>query len=196
MKRFAQAILIASTMLATVTLVPGCATKIAASSSQNPAPTEAFSAFGRIDVKPAVFASGVNGNTAALSKINQNIQLDLAQVLPEWNNARNNGRTLTIEPIVEQLSFKSGAKRAFLGPLAGSSGVLMRLQIRDDKGRVIASPQFFQRANAMAAGWAFGVHDNLMLTRVATLASAYIRANYTTAVGGRTGGDDPALVPN
>lgn len=196
MKRFARAILLASSMLAAVTLVQGCATKIHASSSQNPAPTEAFSKFGRIEVKPAVFATGVTGNTAALAKINQNMQLDLAKSLPEWNSARNNGRTLTIEPIVEQMSFKSGVKRAFLGPLAGSSGVLMRLQIRDDKGRVIASPQFFQRANAMAAGWAFGVHDNLMLTRVANLASGYVKANYTSPVGGRTGGDDPVMAPN
>lgn len=196
MNRFVRAILISAAMLASATLVQGCATKIQASSSQNPPPSEAFSAFGRIEVKPAVFASGVNGNLGALGKINQNIQHDLVKALPEWNAARDNGRTLVIEPVVEQMSFKGSVGRVFLGPLMGSSGVLMRLNIRDNKGNVIASPQFFQRANAMAAGWTFGVHDNLMLTRVANLSTGYIKANYATPVGGRTGGDDPVVAPN
>ncbi len=47
----------------------------------------------------------------------------------------------------------------------------------------------------MAAGWTFGVHDNLMLTRVANLASAYVIANYSRPVGGPTGADDKALDP-
>lgn len=196
MNRFVRAILLASSMLAAVTLVQGCATKIHASSSQNPPPPEAFSAYGRIQVKPAVFAEGVSGNMGALGKINQNIQHDLAKALPVWNNARDNGRTLIVEPVVEQLSFKGSVSRVLLGPFVGSSGVLMRLNIRDHQGRVIATPQFFQRADAMAAGWTFGVHDNLMLMRVANLSTTYLKANYSSPVGGRTGGDDPVVGAN
>lgn len=194
MNRFTKG-LIATTFLATATLLTGCATNIKASTTTNPPPAEAFSAFSRIQVKPAVFASGVNGNAAALAKINENIQHDLSAPLADWNRSPSNGRTLVIEPVVEEMSFKHGAKRVLLGPLAGSSGVLMRMNIKDSNGRVIASPEFFQRAGAMAAGWTFGVHDNLMLTRVANLSTNYVKANYSKAVGGPTGSDDPAVAP-
>jgi hypothetical protein len=73
--------------------------------------------------------------------------------------------------------------------------VLMRMTIKDNEGRMIANPEFFQRAGAMAAGWAFGVHDNLMLTRVANLSTNYVKANFTKAVGGPTGADEPAVTP-
>jgi hypothetical protein len=195
MNRFAHTVLLASTVLATAALTQGCATSIKASAANNPAPSEAFKSFGRVEVKPVVFKEGVQGNPNALAKISQNLQHDLKGSLEEWNKGSGNGRTLIIEPVVEEMSFKSGATRVFLGPLAGSSGVLMRMNIRDDKGRVIATPEFFQRANAMAAGWALGVHDNLMLTRVATLASSYVKANYAAPVGGPTGGADPVLNP-
>jgi hypothetical protein len=194
MNRFTKG-LIATTFLAAATLLTGCATNIKASSSTNPAPVEAFSAFGRIEVKPAMFAPGVNGNVAALAKINENIQRDLGTPMADWNRRPGNGRTLVIQPVVEQMSFKHGAQRVLLGPLAGSSGVLMRMTIKDNEGRMIANPEFFQRAGAMAAGWAFGVHDNLMLTRVANLSTNYVKANFTKAVGGPTGADDPAMTP-
>lgn len=193
MNRFTKG-LIATTFLAAATLLTGCATNIKASSNFNPPPAEAFSAFGRIEIKPAVFAPGVNGNAAALAKISGNIQNDMS-ALAGWNRRPSNGRTLVIEPVVEELSFKHGAKRVLLGPLAGSSGVLMRMNIKDNTGRVIASPEFFQQAGAMAAGWALGVHDNLMLTRVATLSTNYLKANFDKPVGGPTGSADAPAAP-
>jgi hypothetical protein len=142
-----------------------------------------------------VFAPGVTGNVAALAKISENIQHDLSAPLADWNRRPADGRTLVIQPIVEQMSFKHGAGRILLGPFAGSSGVLLRLNIKDSNGRVIANPEFFQRAGAMAAGWTFGVHDNMMLTRVANLSTNYVKANYAKPVGGPTGADDPAVTP-
>lgn len=174
-------------------LLQGCATKIKASSTENPPPAEAFSSFGRIEVKRVVFKNGYKGDASGLAKIDENFQKDLGEKLVQWNKRPANGRTLVIEPVVEELSFKHGAKRVLLGPLAGSSGVLMRVTFRDAKGQVVAAPEFFQRAQAMGAGFTFGVHDNLMLTRVANLASGYVVANYERAVGGPTGADDKAV---
>jgi len=153
----------------------------------------AFSTYGRIDIKPVAYAPGYKGNPAALGKIAANLDKDLAPSLAQWNSRPANGRTLTVEPIVEEMSFKSTTKRVFLGPLAGSSGVLMRVTFRDNTGKVIATPEFFQRANAMSGGFTLGVQDNLMLTRVAKLASTYVIDNYDQAVGGPTGADDAAV---
>jgi hypothetical protein len=194
MKTNRRTILVATVALSLAGL-QGCATSIKATSTQNPPPAQAFSAYGRIDVKPVVFQQGYNGNTAALAKIAANFEKDLAPALQGWNSKPANGRTLTVEPVVEELSFKNGAQRVIFGPLVGSSGVLMRVTFRDDRGTVIAKPEFFQRANAMGASFAFGVLDNLMLTRVANLASGYVIANYDKAVGGPTGADDQAIAP-
>lgn len=195
MNKALKPVLWAAGLLA-LSLVQGCATRVKASTTSNPAPTEAFSAFGRIEVKPAVFAEGYKGNLAGVAKINENINKDLAESLKKWNAGPENGRVLTIEPIVEEMQFQSGVKRVFLGPLAGSSGVRMRVIIRDNKGNEIARPEFFQRASAMAAGFMLGVHDNLMLTRVANLTSAYVKSNYVRAEGGPAGADDKAMAAN
>ena len=195
MNKALKPVLWAAGLLA-LSLVQGCATRVKASTTSNPAPTEAFSAFGRIEVKPAVFAEGYKGNLAGVAKINENINKDLAESLKKWNAGPENGRVLIIEPIVEEMQFQSGVKRVFLGPLAGSSGVRMRVIIRDNKGNEIARPEFFQRASAMAAGFMLGVHDNLMLTRVANLTSAYVKANSVRAEGGPTGADDKAMAAN
>ncbi|MEX0140537.1 hypothetical protein MRBLMS1_001327 [Massilia sp. LMS1-1-1.1] len=192
MQKVSKAVIVAGALLS-VSMLQGCATSIKASSTQNPAPKEAFSSFGRIEVKPTVFAAGYAGNQAGMAKIDQNIRKDLAESLTAWNAGPANGRVLIIEPIVEEMEFKSGAKRVFLGPLAGSSGVRMRVMIRDSKGVLVATPEFFQRAGAMAAGFTLGVHDNLMLTRIANLTSAYIKANYVRAEGGPTGADNKAV---
>jgi len=173
-------------------LMTGCATKIKASSAQNPPPKEAFAGYGRIEVKPVVFKTGYVGDASGLAKIDENFRADLAAPLAEWNQRPANGRTLVIEPVVDELSFKHGAKRVLLGPLAGSSGVLMHVSIHDANGNVIANPEFFQRAGAMGAGFTFGVHDNMMLTRVGKMAAGYVMANYDKAVGGPTGADDQA----
>jgi hypothetical protein len=188
-------VLIASAVLS-VGLLQGCATRIKASSTDNPPPVQAFSAYSHIDVKPVMFRPGYRGDAAGLAKIDENIKKDLAPKLEQWNQRASNGRTLTIEPVVEEMSFKHGAKRVLLGPLAGSSGVLMRVTIRDNTGKVIATPEFFQRAAAFSGGFTFGAMDNIMLTRVANLTTNYIIANYDKAVGGPTGADDKAVQPN
>lgn len=195
MKSSRRALLIA-TALVSLPLIQGCATKIKASATSNPAPATAFSTYGRIDVKPVAYRPGYQGNPSALAKIAANLEKDLAPSLQQWNSRPANGRTLTVEPIVEEMSFKSTTKRVFLGPLAGSSGVLMRVIFRDQSGKVIATPEFFQRSNAMSGGFTLGVNDNMMLTRVAKLASGYVIANYDQAVGGPSGADDQAVSAN
>jgi hypothetical protein len=187
-----RAVLLASALLS-VGLLQGCATRIKASSTENPPPARAFSAYSRIVLKPVVFAQGYQGSAVGLAKIDENLRKNLAKPADEWNSRPSDGSVLTIEPVVEEMSFKRVAARVFLGPLVGSSGVLMRVTFRDNSGKVIATPQFFQRTAAFSGGFTLGVQDNLMMTRVATLASNYIVANYDKPVGGPTGADDRAV---
>lgn len=171
----------------------GCATKIKASAAENPPPAEAFQSFGRIEVQPVRVADGIKASPGAVAKIQENLDKGLSSAKLDWNAKPDNGRKLTVTPVVEQMEFTHGATRVMLGPLAGSSGVLLKLKIVDDKGRVVATPEFFQRADAWAASFTMGVHDNLMLTRVAELASGYLRSNYEVARGGPTGADTKGI---
>jgi hypothetical protein len=187
-----RTVLLASAVLA-VGMLQGCATNIKATSTDNPPPAKAFSAYSRIEVKPVVFKEGYQGDHAGLAKIDENLKKDLAPKLAQWNSRAATGSTLVVEPVVEEMSFKHGAKRVLLGPLAGGSGVLMRVTFRDNTGKVIATPEFFQRTAAFSGGFSMGAMDNVMLTRVASLASGYIVNNYDKAVGGPTGADDKAV---
>lgn len=194
--KHARRALLAASILAALPLIHGCATRIKASSTHNPAPATAFSSYGRIEMKPVAYLPGYKGNPAALGKIAANLEKDLAPSLQKWNSRPENGRSLIIEPVVEEMSFKSTGKRIMLGGLAGGSGVRMRVTFRDGSGKVVATPEFFQSASAMNGAWTMGATDNLMLTRVANLASGYIIANYDQAVGGPTGADQRSVAPN
>jgi len=194
MKSHRRNVMIAAAILG-AGLMQGCATKIKASTTDNPPPAQAFSQYGHIEVKHVVFKEGYKGDAAGLAKIDENLQKDLAPHLEKWNQ-RANGKTLVVEPVVEEMSFKHGASRVLLGPLMGSSGVLMRVTFRDNTGKVIATPEFFQRTAAFSGGFTLGTMDNLMLLRVANLASSYVIKNYDKAVGGPSGADDKSVRPN
>lgn len=180
--------------LFSVVLLQGCATSIKASSSTNPPPAEAFSRFGRIELKPAVFAPGCNCEELHLKRVTANLDKNLAPSLKRWNEGPANGRTLIIEPVVDEMTVRSPATRLLLGPVGGSSGVLMHLNIHDADGKQVANPEFFQQAGAWAAAYAMGVVDGTMITRVSAKASNYLIANYETATSIPTGYNEIAPI--
>lgn len=186
-------IIIATAFIAASALMGGCATKIKASSNTNPPPAEKFSNFSRIEIRPAKLTTEMadhSANQRALVKIQENLDLNLKTHLQQWNSGKSdNDRTLLIEPIVEQIKFIGVGARLFAGPIAGSSAVVMKMKITDgNTNKLIAHPEFFQRAEAWSGTFTLGVHDNLMLTRTARIASDYLINNYDQAVGGPTGG--------
>jgi hypothetical protein len=179
--------------------VTGCASKVKASRTDNPPPVEAYSQFGRIEVKPVVLAPefrGQSANEKSLEKINANLFKRIGENPKKWNSRPDNGRTLVIEPIVTDIRFIGVGARIFTGPLSGSSGVVIHIKATDAKtGKLIDHPEFYQRSSA-GAGFALGVADNLMLTRIGELMGDYLLRNYDAAVGGRTGATDELVNAN
>ena len=185
-----------STLAVALTLalaVTGCASNVKASRTDNPPPVEAYSKFGRIQIKPVVLAPEFRGQSAkekSLEKINANLFKRLGENPKKWNNRPANGRTLIIEPVVTDIRFIGVGTRLFTGPLSGSSGVVVHIKVTEvNTGKLIDHPEFYQRSSA-GAGFALGVADNLMLTRIGELVGDYLLQNYDTAVGGRTGATD------
>lgn len=186
-------------LLALALVVSGCASNVKASRTDNPPPVEAYSKFGRIEVKPAVLAPEFRGQSAnenSLERINANLFKRLGDNPKKWNSRPDNGRTLIIEPVVTDIRFIGVGARIFTGPLSGSSGVVMKVKATDAKtGKLIDHPEFYQRSSA-GAGFALGVADNLMLTRIGELVGDHLLRNYASAVGGKTGATDELVHAN
>lgn len=168
--------------------------EIKASSTSNPAPSEAFSAFDRIEVAPIAMGepyAGQKANDAALA----NLQAALDERLPVWLaeiNARPAAteppRVLRVEPRIDKVRFIGGGARVFAGAFAGKSRILVKLKITDAAtGAVIAEPEFYQHASAMAGAYSFGGADKAMLERAATLVTEYLKTNHAAAVATPTG---------
>ncbi len=186
-------------ILALTLAVSGCASHVKASRTTNPPPAEAYSNFGRIEVKPVVLAPefrGQSANEKSLHKINANFLKRIGSNPNKWNSRPDNGRTLVIEPVITDIRFIGVGARIFTGPLSGSSGVVIHLKATDTKtGKLIDQAEFYQRSSA-GAGFALGVADNMMLTRIGELVGDYLLRNYDAAVGGRTGATEELVSAN
>jgi hypothetical protein len=188
MKKLSLMLILASVLLAS------CASKspVKSSATVNPPPAEAFAAFARFELKPVVLAHEYSmnaGNQNAAAKIQEYFNERVKPLVDGWNaRGQANGRTLQIEPVIEQIRFIRIGARIFAGPFAGSSGVLMKVKYTDqDSGKLIAHPEFYQHASAASATMTYGGQDQAMLARIVTLVADYTARNYETPVGGATG---------
>jgi len=155
----------------------------------NPPPTEKFSNFNRFEMVPLAMDApyaGQDPNERAADKIEEQLNIGLAGMLSGWNSKTTGGvtqRTLRIEPRIEQIRFIGVGARVFVGAMAGSSSVTMKVRYVDGQsGALIAAPTFVVKASGTKS--AFGVGDNLMLNRVAEMVQNYTANNYIEAVGG------------
>ena len=186
------------TAFAVASAMWGCVTTVdVPTSAFNPPPTSGLSAFSEIELLPIRFAPEVQTNAAnqkALRKIQENVDAGIGATLKEWNtnpSAGSNGR-LVVEPVITELKFVSSGTRLVAGAWAGSSAVVMKVNIyAKQSGDSIAHPEFYQRAAAMGGAYSVGATDNLMLTRIADLFTGYLKDNYDRPVGGRTGIREP-----
>ena len=191
-------ILSCSAILATAVLTSACMTTVKMpANAVNPAPLEAFSAFNTFELKPLntqEACSKQSGADSAFQGIQARLGKMLTPVLTEWNARKTPEvapRRLIIEPFCTDAKMIGTAKRIFTGPLSGSSAVVMRVRYTDAaSGRIVAEPEFYQRAFAMGGAYSFGGTDRNMLTRMSTLITEYTQNNYRIAVGGPTGVND------
>ena len=165
---------------------------------QNPVPASALSAFGHYELKELALGArdaGKAANEKAVAKIREHLATQVGSMVSAWNAAgATSGATTTllIEPTVVNIKFIGGGARFWVGAMAGASYVTLKFRMTEQpSGRLIAEPEFFQRASAMSGAYTLGGQDNDMLQRVVTLVSGYLSTNYETAVGSPTGRPAP-----
>jgi hypothetical protein len=183
-------ILITITALAGL-ILSGCATHITTTVVNNPPPVEKLSEFKKIELNKITLVApyaGQDANEAALKKIQQHLSNRMDPVIAQWNANDGQGRSLLIEPTITEIKFINGAARFWAGAMAGDSAVILKAKISErETGKVIATPEFYAKANAIGGAWSIGGSDNAMLERIANRLADYLIANYPAAVGGPSG---------
>jgi hypothetical protein len=160
---------------------------------QNPPPARKLAGFASYELKPMAIDPALSDKKNAekvVATVQEHAERTLAPIVAKWNaeaaSAPGTGK-LVIEPRITALHKPSGATRFFAGAFAGDGRIVITVKIHDDTGTLIAEPEFYRRANAMAGAWTVGAHDNAMLGKVVGLIADYLNANYSEAVGGVTG---------
>lgn len=163
---------------------------------QNPPPAAALKGYDKYELLPLAMGppyAGDEGKEAAKGKIQQYITAETGPIVEQWNQEAAGsavGQSLMIEPRIEKLKVVSGGARFWAGAFAGDSYVVIKVKITEQpSGRVLADPEFYQRAAAMSGAWTFGAQDKDMLHRIVTLMNHYLQSNRLEAVGGPTGYD-------
>jgi hypothetical protein len=171
-------------------------TQVALAAPPNPAPANKLQGYAGYELKALTVDSTVDNKKKNLDKVVSQVDEIIHQkvnpILATWNAQpdSNSGQKLVIEPHLIDLHKPSGATRFFAGAMAGDGFIKVKLVIAEQpSGKVVAEPEFYRRASAMAGAWTVGAHDNAMLEKVAGLVASYLSANYTEAVGGETGYD-------
>jgi hypothetical protein len=164
------------------------------STAMNPAPARKLQGYGGYELKPVTLAdesANRKNIDKVVAKVDENLRNSVNPILTEWNAtsaSAGSKEKIVIAPHIVGVKKSSGATRFFAGALSGNSYIVMKVKITEQgSGKLIAEPEFYRRANAMAGAWTFGAHDNAMLQKIASLLANYLTANYSTAVGGETG---------
>ena len=165
----------------------------ASPSTWNAPPSEMFSAFGQFEFEPIQLASELQSDQkkqTSASEASKLISDRINLLFSQWQQQNNSSRSLLIESTFTEYKIVSGGARFWAGAFAGDSAVRIDVNIKDKvTGNTLATPFFYQRANALGAAWTFGSHDKSIPQRLAVLVEKYLNDNYTMLEGGPTGRD-------
>ncbi|MFH0879352.1 MAG: DUF4410 domain-containing protein [Lentisphaerota bacterium] len=166
----------------------GCATNLRKPDAP-PMPTKVkLSTFKSVSMKTVVVDpkfAGASANEKARKKINELLVTQMKMVFPELNPIEADAKVdakdqkvLLIEPMIEEIKFIGGAARFWVGAMAGSSAVLMKVTFIDAAtGDILSAPQFYKAGNAMGGAYSMGSTDNQMLDQVVQDIAMYAKIN-------------------
>jgi hypothetical protein len=145
-----------------------------------------FGKFQAVAMRPLAMerSEGDSGDRAAATRIDNELRSCLRGIFRDMKDLSGpsdavSDRALVIEPSIVDMKKINTAERIFLGPLVGSSAMLLKVKFIDTAGHdVVAEPIFYAKANAWGGAFSFGATDNVMLTRIVNDACGYARNNY------------------
>jgi hypothetical protein len=174
-----------SFVLLPIWLSTGCVTQIHPQEDATAPSKIPFSRYENVVVLPlgVLHSDNDGGDRRAIDFIQREfsacIRTSLPTSHPEPARAAAYPRaTLVVEPVIQDMTKKTGGERVLWGPFVGSSAILMRVSYTDaSDGTVIASPTFYVKQGAWAGAWTIGSADQNMLWQLAKQACTYAFLN-------------------
>ncbi len=167
-------------------LLAGCATNIHPRDETIQPSKAPLGGFATVAMRPLMVEAmeGDSGDIAAVRHIEHTLRGCMLAIFPglifgpQVEAAAGFGQGLLIEPDLVALKKVGTAERIWVGPMAGSSAVLLRLRFTDAHTKVVlAEPVFYSKASAWGGAFSFGASDNAMLSRLTSDACQYSRRN-------------------
>jgi len=108
------------------------------------------------------------------------LQERVTPLLNQWSNqSSKSGRKLIVEPELLSLRIVSGGARFWIGAMAGSSDVKLRMTLKDAKtGKVIGSPVISKQTGGMTGAWSMGTTDKNLVDYIVDISKQYLINNY------------------
>jgi hypothetical protein len=146
-------------------------------------PSEPLSKFQNFELWDLQLATEVQEDTKKVKQaqaLNYKLRSRLQPLLDTWHASGSRaGRTLLIEPTVQQLRIVSGGARFWVGAMAGESVVDVDLKlVEKGTGREIGRTRIVRGSGAMAGGWSVGATDRNLLDYIVDICHEYLQQNY------------------
>lgn len=139
-----------------------------------------FSKFKVLPMKSSIVIQNNAGKAQYASVVESKLNNRLYPVITEWEGkASSANRQLLIEPELLSLRIVSGGARFWIGAMAGSSDVKLRLTLRDARTKkVIGSPVISKNTGGMAGAWSSGATDRNLVDYIVDISKQYLINNY------------------
>lgn len=169
--------------IAALIVTGACSTHIAPPPNPNQRSIRPFKIFSRVYLLPLHTdrMGGDSGDLAAVKRIQDTLTTCMSQIFPSLSTTTPAERDvgLRVEPTILDLKKVNVSERLFLGPIAGSSAILLKVSYIDNETKQqIATSTVYSKANSWSGTMTMGATDNLMLLRASNLACEYARSNY------------------
>lgn len=139
-----------------------------------------FSSYKMLPLKSAEAISVKKEKARYADIIEGKLKERVQPLLAQWNgNSAKNGRKLIVEPELISLRIVSGGARFWIGAMAGSSDVKLRMTLRDAKtNKVIGSPVISKQTGGMTGAWSMGATDKNLVDYIVDISKQYLINNY------------------
>lgn len=133
------------------------------------APAADRSVGGRVvEYASVTLAPGVEQDEGSRAKIEQEIGICMKTVANARPAGTGGAKALMLQPTISDLRKVSTVGRVFAGAFAGNSRVTVQVAVKEKaSGKMIASKELSNSANALGAAYSFGSSDTMMLIAVA-----------------------------
>jgi hypothetical protein len=173
------------TALAAAAFLSACATNIHPQNETITRSKVPLGKFSAVAMRPLAVerSEGDSGDQAAIARVDGQLRSCMRGVFRDLRESAGGEQSapgsLVIEPSIVDMKKVNSAERFFLGPMVGSSAILLKVRFVDTASNdVLAEPVFYAKANAWGGSFSIGATDNAMLTRIVDDACRYARSNY------------------